>query len=169
MKRAILLATAAAAMLGLANPASAAPYLFTLTGDYSASWILDSTPVTSSPFDWKFTVAGVTGNFSGLAGTSVVIDFYADSFLGGFTISDETSHAVLADGYDVALFSGTTSAPTFLTGTFSLTNNHGVNPFTLVIGAAPAVPEPATWALMIGGFALAGAAMRRAKVRVAYA
>ncbi len=34
--------------------------------------------------------------------------------------------------------------------------------------AAPAVPEPASWALMIGGFALAGAAMRR-RARVVFA
>lgn len=33
----------------------------------------------------------------------------------------------------------------------------------------PAVPEPATWAMMIGGFALAGAAMRRRKTIVSFA
>jgi hypothetical protein len=34
-----------------------------------------------------------------------------------------------------------------------------------------AVPEPATWAMMIGGFGMVGAAMRRrkAQVRVTYA
>lgn len=32
-----------------------------------------------------------------------------------------------------------------------------------------AVPEPATWAMMIGGFALAGAALRRKRYRVAFA
>jgi hypothetical protein len=32
-----------------------------------------------------------------------------------------------------------------------------------------AVPEPATWAMMIGGFALAGAAMRRRKAIVSFA
>lgn len=32
-----------------------------------------------------------------------------------------------------------------------------------------AVPEPATWAMMIGGFALAGAAMRRRKTAVSFA
>jgi len=32
-----------------------------------------------------------------------------------------------------------------------------------------AVPEPATWAMMIGGFALAGAAMRRRKAEVRFA
>ncbi|MBT2186741.1 PEP-CTERM sorting domain-containing protein [Sphingobium sp. H33] len=32
----------------------------------------------------------------------------------------------------------------------------------------PGVPEPATWAMMIGGFALAGVAMRRRKVAVSF-
>ena len=32
-----------------------------------------------------------------------------------------------------------------------------------------AVPEPAAWGMMIGGFGLAGMAMRRRKVRIAYA
>ncbi len=33
----------------------------------------------------------------------------------------------------------------------------------------PAVPEPASWALMIGGFALAGATLRRRKAGIAFA
>lgn len=36
-------------------------------------------------------------------------------------------------------------------------------------GSAPAVPEPATWAMMISGFGLAGAAMRRRSTRVVLA
>ncbi len=35
--------------------------------------------------------------------------------------------------------------------------------------AAPSVPEPTTWAMMIGGFAFAGAAMRRRARTVAFA
>jgi hypothetical protein len=40
--------------------------------------------------------------------------------------------------------------------------------YTFTPFAAP-VPEPATWAMMIGGFALAGAAMRRRKPVVSFA
>ncbi len=37
------------------------------------------------------------------------------------------------------------------------------------LAPAAAVPEPATWAMMIGGFAFAGAAMRRRRASVAFA
>jgi len=36
------------------------------------------------------------------------------------------------------------------------------------LDVTPGVPEPATWAMMIGGFALAGAAMRRRKATVSF-
>ncbi|MBO9580468.1 MAG: PEP-CTERM sorting domain-containing protein [Sphingobium sp.] len=37
-------------------------------------------------------------------------------------------------------------------------------------GYSPAVPEPATWAMLIGGFALVGSCMRRSqKVAVSFA
>ncbi len=36
-------------------------------------------------------------------------------------------------------------------------------------GTGRAVPEPATWALMIGGFAFAGASMRRRRATVSFA
>lgn len=43
-------------------------------------------------------------------------------------------------------------------------------PYTAFAGyVIPTVPEPATWALMIGGFALAGAALRRRKMSVVFA
>lgn len=46
---------------------------------------------------------------------------------------------------------------------FSFTNTKGA-----VVPPA-AVPEPATWAMMLGGFLLAGTAMRRRKVAVSFA
>lgn len=44
--------------------------------------------------------------------------------------------------------------------------------YVRVLTAAPAVPEPATWAMMIGGFGLVGGAMRRRRnmtTKVSYA
>ncbi len=46
---------------------------------------------------------------------------------------------------------------------FSFTNTKGS------VVPPPAVPEPATWTMMLGGFMLAGTAMRRRKVAVSFA
>ena len=50
-------------------------------------------------------------------------------------------------------------------GTYALTIS---GPGVITIGGA-AVPEPASWAMMIAGFGLAGAAMRRRAPKVTYA
>lgn len=41
--------------------------------------------------------------------------------------------------------------------------------FTGNVSVAPGIPEPATWAMMVGGFVLAGAAVRRRRVSYAIA
>lgn len=46
---------------------------------------------------------------------------------------------------------------------------HGITIGIGGLAAPPAVPEPTSWSMMIGGFGLAGAAMRRRKVKVSYA
>lgn len=168
MKLAIALAASAAA-LALAAPANAATYSFTLSGDYSANWELDSSPTPDSFLSYKFVLTNVTGTFQGLTGSSVTLDFYTDVLLGGLTISDSDTSVVLADPYGQQLFTGETSAPTFLTGTFNLINNLNNNAVQLVIAEAAAVPEPATWAMMLAGFGLVGGAVRRTKAKVAYA
>jgi hypothetical protein len=48
--------------------------------------------------------------------------------------------------------------------------SNGTLTYTYAEPGSPAVPEPATWMLMIGGLGIAGASMRRAgRVRLAYA
>lgn len=54
-------------------------------------------------------------------------------------------------------FSGAAAGNTSIDNLVAVTNEGGGN----------AVPEPATWALMIGGFGLAGAALRRRRALVA--
>jgi hypothetical protein len=44
----------------------------------------------------------------------------------------------------------------------------GFDDFTFTVGAG-AIPEPATWAMMIGGFALVGASMRRRRTAASFA
>ena len=60
------------------------------------------------------------------------------------------------------------TTPTITPGTYALTEYLGSGTYTLTI-AAPAVPEPASWAMMIGGFAIAGAAMRRKAMTIRFA
>ena len=50
-----------------------------------------------------------------------------------------------------------------------LAGGQAIGQWALAQGAFNAVPEPASWALMIAGFGLAGAALRRRSANVAYA
>lgn len=50
-----------------------------------------------------------------------------------------------------------------------LSTGQAIGQWALAQDAFNAVPEPASWALMIAGFGLAGAALRRRSLRVAYA
>ena len=59
-----------------------------------------------------------------------------------------------------------TGSPTTLTATATVPGNGGVFFDNFQVNG-PAVPEPATWALMIGGFGLAGAALRRRRALTA--
>jgi hypothetical protein len=74
---------------------------------------------------------------------------------------------------DITMFFTAVGAES-LTFSFSTGSNDNVGPILDNVSldiAAPgaAVPEPATWAMMIGGFALAGAAMRRRQTAVRFA
>jgi hypothetical protein len=156
----------AAAVLALsAVQAQAATLVFTLTGAYSAVWQLDSNPVPSLVLPGGFRVASVAGTFGGTA-QSVTIDFFAPSSSGGLIISAGGPN--LANLVGPQLFTGTTSAPTFRTGTFALSNEFTGAPASINItplSPSAAVPEPATWATMLAGFAAMGAALRKSDGR----
>jgi hypothetical protein len=152
----------AAALFLSATQAQAATLVFTLTGSYNATWQLDSSPVISSFVPGSsFNVNSVPGTYGGVAQTASVLQFYTPAGLGGFSIGLSSGTAFVSSGPQ--LFSGTLSAPTFLTGTFALTQFTQLLPGSGTLTIAPlatAVPEPATWAMMFAGFGLIGGALR---------
>lgn len=160
----MLLACATAAAATSAVPASAVPYLFELTGGKTASFTINTdTPTdffSTSVFGDQISYNDVPGVFGGLAGTASIgfgTSIFAQLNIGG-TALGFTQYG----GPD--LFSLVGSKPVFNVGSFALTSITS-GPATLQISAA-AVPEAATWAMMIAGFGCVGMAMRRSTRKV---
>lgn len=161
----------AASILALASaaPAIAAEQLhYSLSGAYSAEWDLLLMPVPDQSDAGSFTIQTVFGTFPG-ADQPVTLTFYVSGnpfpFDGGFSIVDSSSNGRLLPGDQ--LFTGSTGAPTMRTGTFSLdavvidSEGHILlvpDAYQLI---ASVVPEPATWAMLVAGFGLAGMALRQ--------
>ena len=168
MARRSIGALALAAALVATSPARAATYLFTITGNKTASFTLDSSPVPSTSDQFGFTLSSVSGTFEG---SSMTFDltFWLLSASGGMDLNPSGGGGGLSTQGD-QLFSGSQSNPTFLTGTFPLSTFGSDNDrlYSLTISDLPdAVPEPATWLMMVVGFAAIGFSQTRARLRTA--
>lgn len=157
-----LYAFAAVAALSVAAPATAQTVI-TLTG----------TPSAMSGTFGNQPVAGVGGAFS----DSYIFTLGQQSDVGavltsiGFTNSTNIDFtSVLLNGKALTINNGvvdfafTGSPINFAAGPVSLVVNglqFGEGSYSGVIAAVAAVPEPATWAMMIGGFGMIGGVMRR--------
>lgn len=157
---------AAATLLGsvvAAVPASAATLLFSFTPTALTAprftFNVDSNPVptSSTPFQFVTTVQNFTVNGVARSGTNS-FTFLSAAGGGGFSNS-----AVIGSYTGSQLYSGTTAAPTLLTGIYTLTGGPATTGGTLNVTTVAAIPESGTWAMMIAGFGLAGSAMRRRK------
>jgi hypothetical protein len=93
--------------------------------------------------------------------TEFDVDYYTLDAGGGLVVSDSTGARFTAFGDQ--LFTGTTDRPTLRFGRFNFTSDRLGNPITAVLRVT-AVPEPASWAMLIAGFGLTGAALRRRRM-----
>jgi len=92
---------------------------------------------------------------------NVSVNFLQES---GFFTIDDIEYALDVEGFLV----GDDPATSFWTRE-EATNVAELRGTVVLRSLAGAVPEPATWAMMIGGFAIAGGALRRRKTAVSFA
>lgn len=168
--------TAAIVAAAIPTAASATQLLYSLTpvgaSGYSASWLMEQTPLpTQSVIGEGFALERVSGSFPGSTAGDAYLDFYFSANGGGLMISDADGPTILRTLYGAQLYTGSEAAPTMKSGTFTLTTALASGRrYSLQVVDASAVPEPASWLMMIGGFGMIGGAMRaRRRVTVRYA
>jgi len=170
-----LKSAAAIALLFSAGVANAALYQFNLTGDYTASWQLNSTVVADVAGEGEgFILWDVEGNFPGsLFGDVADLTFYNAAIGGGMEILDYYGDTLLLVTDGPQLYTGSEETPTFRLGSFGLTEFGGTGTYTLTVtdldaGPGPGpdpdptdVPEPATAAMLLSGLGMLYASRKR--------
>jgi len=139
----------------------AAPLKFTVSGNYSATFTLDSNPVPDLFDENGIAFVDYPGIYAGVAGTRV-ISFYVSDFGGGFQFGGPDNADLSPEGDQV--FTGPTSAPVFAPGTFVFTRDFDIGPTDITLTIAE-VPEPAGWAIL--GLGVVRAVLRTRRRRVA--
>jgi hypothetical protein len=158
---------AAAALLGTAQSAVAAPLLFDFSGVFSADFVLDSSPTPDVVGPGFFQINTLSGDYQGAPVTFEHIEFYNDGVIAEAYVGAALQAVPQADGA-AALFTGQPQTPTFALGTFDLTGyaNYPYPPLgneTLEISSVSGVPEPSAWATMLIGLGAVGGWLRIAR------
>lgn len=164
---------ALAAILFSAGVANAALYQFQLTGDYTASWKLNSTVSPDLIGDGQgFILWDVAGNFPGAVEGVVDLTFYNEAIDGGMGIFDFYGDNLLLSTDGLQLYTGPEDSPTFRLGTFALSEVDGTGRYSLTVTDLDAVPEPpvdvpepASAALLLGGLGVLLASRKRRQTR----
>lgn len=136
------------------------------THEISGSWEYGFNPLyvpncSQSSGCLKPTISGNTLSFGASGGTGALPCYCAETITLNFDQAITSDFSLLSPEH---FLGGTYS---FSEGTYAgSTNLSGV---ITSISIAKAVPEPATWAMMVAGFGLAGVALRRRSARVLFA
>jgi hypothetical protein len=149
------------------------------------SWGWSGNFAGGTPLLWNQGVAGdIILSFTSGAVSAVGAQFQSDNF-GPFVARITTNDGSFFDvtgnstssGDNSAVFIGAQSDTASISSIIfhqlsdGETNDFAISGLSFITGSVSAAPEPATWAMMIGGFGMAGASLRRRrnKVSVTYA
>lgn len=185
MKLKLIAAVAAAALFS--GPASAALLLYelagTVPGKFTARFTINTAVAPSIVLSTGFRYNGVPITYTLPNGNTVFTDsgpfdgvtFQVLNNQGGFFAGFLDAASAFNNRIQIfgpQLFTGTTAAPQFLTGTFLLSDiprNFTTDPlqvnYRLTVTDVSAVPEPATWAMMLAGFGAIGFTLRRTRLK----
>jgi len=151
-------------LTGINTPVTSA----TLSFNYPNGWN-SGAPITVSFYDYTGSISALTGGTGGLAAFN---DLGSGTFYGSTTISlGTTSFSLLLNAAALSAISGAAGGSFAIGGTISGAegetflggNTLDAPPVTLALRApaVAAVPEPATWAMMLVGFGVVGFSLRR--------
>lgn len=127
------------------------------------SWgTIDATGYT----DAKLQSGGTFNSFSGFFGSEgfspVPAELIATFFLGGVLVGTADGGPLALTGQTISFFGFTADEVQFSGASPFAANKNRIGVDDLAFGASVAgVPEPASWALLISGFGMAGATLRR--------
>ena len=160
-----LLAKAISLLAIAATTIAAKADSFKLTGEGdSYLFALASSPVVTA-IPYGFIINGVTITEDGVSQPNSTLTFYDDAYSGGFLVQPHPTTLFFDSDQ---LYSGPNDSPTFLIGTFQLTDGVDGAPYKLVIKSDAAgdpkglqAPEPSSFALLVTGTLAFGGAIRR--------
>lgn len=139
---------------------------FVLDGGFFGGAIYNAAPFYSGQFNPTTVIS-----FAGATAFGMTYGSYAgNSGAISFTLSDGSVYSTNLPSTSATLgfFGFTSAAPiTSITVDNQVGGSQVFDVTSFSVGSAGAVPEPESWAMLIAGFGLAGAAMRRRRAAVA--